>query len=222
MNKNNQQIFSSEFRWVVGLLSLLISFIMLLWASDQGILWFYFIPLFFFVVFGACLLPEMIAIWFRRILLVWMIAMLLWGLYFGTTKDDIVSMIIGGVLGGFSGLLGGVIGGGVSGYFDPLTKIIDLDVAARFKLARSGAEGCMSLGVIAGLIVGAIVGAFGGLFPPLFFFLIVGVVFIYIAEWFEVAAGESMVGLPGGIILGAILGVAGGYAGRMLWAVVSG
>jgi len=212
---NNQKEFGPEFRWIVGLISLLISLIMLLSSLGQEP-WKYLIPLFFFLVFGACLLPGKVGVWFRRILFAWIIVLVLWGLYATTIKEDIFSLITGAVIGVFFGLIGGVIGGFINGYFSPVTRIMRFDAAGRRKLAQLGARSAMWLGAGAGLILGALIGLVGDHTSPPLAFLVLGSLSEYVSDRLERSAGESIEGLPGALIGGSILGVAGGYTGRFV------
>ena len=131
-------------------------------------------------------------------------------------KLFIISLISGAVTGGITGYIGGVLGGGISGYFDPLTRLGELDAATRFNFAKVGASSAKIMGAIAGLIVGAIVSVLGDTLPIFALCLIAGVLFWFVSGWIVRGAGESIAGLPGGIVGGAIFGVIGGKAAGII------
>jgi hypothetical protein len=200
----------------VGLPALLAAVILLVWSLGLEP-WKRLIPLFFFILAGACLLPRVIAIWFRWLFLISTIILVLWGVISISTWQDAVALLIGAALGGSAGTVGGFAGGCVSEFFSPMARLAGLDFVDRLRAARRSNEySNRALGILAGLVGGAVVGLLGHHANLFQIIAITILLFAGVSEWLENSVGESIVGLPGTLIGGGIFGAFGGYISRYI------
>jgi hypothetical protein len=208
------KMFGRGFRIAAGVPALLSAVILLPWSLDQEP-WKIAIPVYLFVLAGACLLPRALASLLRPTLLLATAALLVWAAATLCNLDDYAGMAIGAVLGTLGGWFGGFAGGYISRLLGPEARLVGPDDRARFAV-QGGLNG-RGLGAVSGLVMGAIVGLLSEHAPVTLVWWL-GATCIYgyaISEWMETAAGESVDSLPGAVIGGGCAGVLAGHVAKL-------
>lgn len=208
------KMFDRGFRMAAGVPALLSAAILLPWSLDQEP-WKIAIPIYLFVLAGACLLPRALALLFRITLLLATVGLLVWAAATYCNLNDYVAMAIGAVLGTMGGWFSGFAGGYINRLLGPEARLVDPEDRAR--LAVQGGLNGRGLGAVSGFVMGAIVGLLDKHAPiPLVWWLGATCIYGYaISEWIETAAGESVDSLPGAVIGGGCAGVLAGHVAKI-------